>query len=550
MEDLTVGVGDGPPPEGRTVANAVTGPAGGAQSAFTTLAPEAFPSVESSPDPGAPPDPGTLPDRDPDETVPVPTPDRGPQGEASSAGRLRQVTAAARSLAANPLARRAGAGLLGFVVCCAVLSTGLTAWVAHRGGEAVIPAGAPAPSAPASLNPSASLSRVAALTPLLDRRASAVLGGRRAEWAATVDPATSGAAFRTRQLAEFDRIRLLPVSAWRYQVAETSVISGGAGTDAPFEASVRLTYRLAGDTRDVERTQFVTVERRTTGWTVTGLRRGSEEADPWELGPIVVAEGKRSVIVGIGRDQDRAALRRTATEADAAAARVDEVWGSVWRRTVVVFVPRTTEHLAAVLGRPDSAGLDQVAAITNGELSRETRAASGAADRVVLNSGPFARLTATGRRVVLTHELTHVATRASARVTVPLWVEEGFANHVAYRGSGLSRAAIAADVLPMVRIGTASADLPEKAGFDPADGTIAPAYADAWLAFDMMARQGDRKPLDFYRAAVGLDPTAAAGSLAPAETLAAAFSKVLGTDEDTFSSAWREYREALAKETR
>jgi hypothetical protein len=110
--------------------------------------------------------------------------------------------------------------------------------------------------------------------------------------------------------------------------------------------------------------------------------------------------------------------------------------------------------------------------------------------------------------VVLTHELTHVATRATAKVTVPLWVEEGFANYVAYHGSGLAPRVVAAEVLPLVRAGTAEDHLPSTEAFDAARGPIAPAYADAWLAFDLMASGGARRPTAFYRVAVGL-PSAA-----------------------------------------
>ena len=48
-------------------------------------------------------------------------------------------------------------------------------------------------------------------------------------------------------------------------------------------ARVRLGYRLAGDTRDVERDHQVTIRRRDAGWVVADDRRLSPVADPWEL---------------------------------------------------------------------------------------------------------------------------------------------------------------------------------------------------------------------------------------------------------------------------
>jgi hypothetical protein len=233
---------------------------------------------------------------------------------------------------------------------------------------------------------------------------------------------------------------------------------------------------------------------------------------------------------------------------DAAAARVDLIWGTGWPRTVVVIVPQDQDQLAAALGRPDTAGLKQVAAITTGSTGAAGNA-PGTVDRVVLNPAPFTRLTPLGRRVVLTHELTHVATRATARVSPPLWVEEGFANYVAYRGSGLSRGVIAADVLPFVRAGTAAAHLPTADDFDPARGLIAPAYADAWLAFDLMAADQPRRPVDFFRAAAGIIGSATPPRSAD-QTVAAAFRRVLGTDQGGFEARWRAHREALVRPLR
>jgi hypothetical protein len=157
---------------------------------------------------------------------------------------------------------------------------------------------------------------------------------------------------------------------------------------------------------------------------------------------------------------------------------------------------------------------------------------------VVVSPVPFARLSALGRRVVLTHEVTHVATRAAVQVTLPLWIDEGFADYVAYRGSGLSTALLAADVLPAVRAGTARRHLPSTTDFDPAHGDIAPAYADAWLAFDLMARQGTARPKAFYRAAAGLDGGPA--------TVVGAFTGVLHTDEQAFETRWLAHRSAVA----
>lgn len=460
--------------------------------------------------------------------------------------------------AAPPVRRwlRPAGALLAFLVGCALATGGLTTWVDGRGGAVAAPGPGAGPSAAAAAGPPGSLARVAALQPLLDRRAGAVRDGRRADWAGTLDPSPAAAGFRATQLAEFDRIGELPVQRWRYQVLETSAGAGPAADDA-FSARVRLTYRLPGDTRDVERVQRLTVARRGASWVVTGVRREGHESDPWELGRLSVLTGRRSIVIGVDA-RAGATLRRVVTDADDAAARVDAVWGTAWRRTVVVVVPPDLTGMAEALGgdvtgagattsggggpsRP-TAGLDQVAAVTSGDLAVDRTTDGGTADRVVLNPVVFGRLSPLGRRVVLTHEFTHVATRAAVRQAVPLWLEEGFANYVAYRGTRLSPGVVAADVLPLVRAGTAEDRLPGPDAFDPRHASIAPAYADAWLALDLMARDGGRRPLDFYRAAAGLDGASPGG-------LAGAFRRVLGTDQPTFEARWRAYRRTVAGES-
>jgi hypothetical protein len=436
------------------------------------------------------------------------------------------------------------AAFTAFGLCCALLTAGLTGWVEHHAARVAVDVAPQQVSGPVAVaDTSDSLARIGAVQPLLDHRAAAVRTGRRSDWDRTLDASPAGRIVRARQLAEYDRLRLLPVRRWQYQLLETGAATGPAGEET-FAARVRLGYRLTGDTRDVERVQVLTIAHRGAGWVVAAVRREGAEADPWELGPLTVLTGRRGVVVGIGHVPDGVALRRVVREVDDAAARVDAVWGPGTDGAVVVLVPGTQQQLAAVLGRGTTSGLDQIAAVTNGELTRDATAIGGVADRVVLNPAPFGRLSPLGRRVVLTHELTHVATRAVSRVTLPLWVEEGFANYVAYRGSGLSRSLVAADVLPLVRAGTAEDHLPEAAAFDPADGAIAPAYADAWLAFDLMAGEGTRRPVEFYRLAAGL--SGEAGTSAD-RTLPAAFERVLGTDRAGFETRWRAYRAALAE---
>src|SRR5205814_5783525 len=96
-------------------------------------------------------------------------------------------------------------------------------------------------------------------------------------------------------------------------------------------------------------------------------------------------------------------------------------------------------------------GLSQLAAVTTGEVRTtdvgDVTGARTTGNLVVVNPVAFPGLTATGRGVVLTHEFTHVATRISVRTAPPVWVDEGFADYVAYLGTSLGVHDIAGDLL-------------------------------------------------------------------------------------------------------
>jgi hypothetical protein len=245
-----------------------------------------------------------------------------------------------------------------------------------------------------------------------------------------------------------------------------------------------------------------------------------------------------------------ASLRRYAAAGDRAVTRVTGVWGSGWSRRAVLVVPRTQSEFGRLLLRKP-AGLDQVAAVTTGDLGSATagdaqQSATGRAgnDRVVLNPGAFARLSSTGQRVVLTHEMTHVAVRQSTAAGVPIWLSEGFADFVGYRGTGVSQRVGAGDLLVLVRAGHGPKTLPTADDFDPTRTTIAPSYSGAWLACSLIAdTYGTKKLVSLYRhaAAAGQD-----GDGDPPARLQAAFPQVLGTSEAAFTKDWRRYLSQLA----
>jgi hypothetical protein len=122
---------------------------------------------------------------------------------------------------------------------------------------------------------------------------------------------------------------------------------------------------------------------------------------------------------------------------------------------------------------------------------------------VLINGAAFDRLSSLGRRVILTHELVHVATRATGSRSAPTWLEEGFADYVAYQHTQLSAEQIAGDALAGVRAGRMPAQLPATNDFNAAGDEAAAAYGLSWIAVQVIAEKaaGTGRMKDFYRTA-------------------------------------------------
>ncbi|WP_084956891.1 hypothetical protein [Thermoactinospora rubra] len=165
-----------------------------------------------------------------------------------------------------------------------------------------------------------------------------------------------------------------------------------------------------------------------------------------------------------------------------AAARVEAVLGRAVEPVVVV--PGSAAEAARLAG---AGSVDGMAALAH-------------AGRVIVVPEAFSLLTAVGRDVVLTHELTHVVAGTAG---VPVWLREGFADYVAYRDAGLPVATAAAELAGEVRAGRLPAALPGPEAFAPGSRRLAQAYQEAWLACRLIAaRFGEDRLVRLYRDAV------------------------------------------------
>ncbi|MFE9095224.1 hypothetical protein [Streptomyces sp. NPDC007264] len=383
------------------------------------------------------------------------------------------------------------------------------------------PAGCGAPATPDT--------QATAVQRLLDHRATAVLHRDRPAFLATQAPTGDAAGRPVAGAAGFDNLRALPLAAWSYRLTALHRTGDRATADA------ELRYRVEGYDRVPVTTARVLRLVRTDGrWYVGSdepARRAPEQL--WEQGVVETVRGTRSLVLGVG--QPRRVLRGYARLADRAVPAVDGAWGARWPGHVVVVVPRSLEAMAGLLGAPAS-DYRGIAAVTTGEAGGTGQTP---ADRIVVNPDAYAMLGGSGKQVVLSHETTHVATRAVTTAATPLWLSEGYADWVGYRGDGRTPAQVAPELDRSVALGRVPAALPADAdfAFSGDAGRLARAYEGGWMACRLIVDRWGRSRLnDFYRA-VGAHHRRAGA-------VEDALKKVLGTTPEAFTRQWRAYLKA------
>jgi hypothetical protein len=381
--------------------------------------------------------------------------------------------------------------------------------------------------------------RAAAVTAVLARRAAAIRTHDRAAFLATLDAGSP--AFVRTQLAMLDALRRVPLSSWRYELSDDRDVPPESHYLARYDVEAWspravLRYQLTGfDDAPTAVEQFFTFVHRGAQWLTASdtdfpdVSDRQTGRDLWDFGTVEVVNGARSLV--LGHPGHATLLRDIARQTDAAVPRVTAVWGSGWARRAVVVVPDTQQELAAIIG--DSSDLSRIAAVAVAELPGDTPGSHPVGNRVIVNPPNFRKLGPNGRRVVLTHEVTHVATRNASGPGVPTWLVEGFADYVGYLGTGLSTRAICQELANDVRHGRRPAALPTDDDFSGRNARLAQAYEAAWLAVTMIAERVGRAGLvAFYNAA---------GTAGGNDPLRDAMGAVLHTTPETFTAAWRTY---------
>ncbi|NJP99781.1 hypothetical protein HCK00_04285 [Streptomyces sp. PLAI1-29] len=367
---------------------------------------------------------------------------------------------------------------------------------------------------------------------LLDRRSAALLGKDERALLADVEP--SATRLRARQRETLRNLSEVPLASLGYELTGTGGFPPAAGEGRRLAVRARLSYRLAGhDAGPATADRWLTLAERGGRWYLA-----AEEPAPdgpellWEQGRVTAVRGPHSLVLGVGQPERR--LTEVARTAGRAVPAVDAAWRGAWERRVVVLVPRSPAAMAALLGDPPGS-YRGIAAVTTG---RPGRSPGGPADRVIVNPDAYGVLGEAGRRMVLTHETTHVATRRHTTAATPLWLSEGFADWAAYRGADRPARQLAPTVTREIAAGRPPRALPRDAGFSftGAPERLARAYEEGWLACAMIAeRWGEARLFAFYRA-VG-----AGERLGRSRAVTEALRSELGLSEAEFTDRWRAY---------
>ncbi|GAA3437777.1 peptidase MA family metallohydrolase [Kutzneria kofuensis] len=401
------------------------------------------------------------------------------------------------------------------------------------------PATGPGPAAPSTGSPTGQgappLSQTgdSEVTALLRSRAAAVLHRDRQAFLATIDPRATPQ-FRDAQAAMFDNLADVPLSVWSYDLDPTDVVTvpkGAFPAEELWAPEVQLNYALAGVDRDpTSKPMGYLFSRHGTRWFLASdtLTSRNTWRGPWDFGPVTALRAKSGLVLTHPDDADLG--RRIAGELDSDVAAVSAVWDQPWPREVAVLVPDSTDELKAFVG-PEFA-VDSIAAVAVADrVDNGNHTAIG--QRVVLNPDNATKMPVASLRVVLRHEMTHIAARGYTVDGTPMWMLEGFANYVGYRDSGIPLPVAAADVAELERNGTPPTDLPSNGDFAADGDKINLAYDEAWTLTSFIADTfGQHALVTLYLRIAGGSPKADVG---------AQLHDVLGVDRAGLIAGWQDY---------
>jgi hypothetical protein len=367
------------------------------------------------------------------------------------------------------------------------------------------------------------------LPKLLAKRAKAVRDDNRAAFLATVDKRQR--TYYKGQATLFARMRTAPFSAYDYRLQPNDLRSAARlkrryRAEQVQLAPVQVRYRFEGqDDSPVLARESYTFVLTGSGWRIAGpgdsRMRRRDDVEIWDSGPVRTARSARTLVVYHPGQEDLA--QRLLRAADSAYGQVGAAWSGRWERKAVILVPRDQGEAQRLVGARD---LSRVAAVASSSVE------SGAAERVlgnriVVNTANVSRYNELNLQILITHEMTHVATRTLGD-GVPLLLVEGFADWAALKPLGypfrVTRPALA-------RQGSRfDGALPKDAEFRGPQAAVA---YDEGSAFCLWVAEtaGPVKLRALYRQFAGSDPPTSA-------QLDRGFRRVLGISRRTAEGRW------------
>jgi hypothetical protein len=362
---------------------------------------------------------------------------------------------------------------------------------------------------------------------LLAKRANAVLHGDRAAFLATVDPRR--ATWYRKQARLFTAMRTVPFSAIQFQVTDptnfaTATLKRRYAPDRVYLPRVQLRYRFTGQDASpvLGRLSYTFVLTR-SGWRIGGQDNARDDAQIWDAGPVSTQRATRTLVV-YHRGSERLA-GRLLRAAERGYGEVAATWTGRWERKVVILVPRDQDEAEKLVHARD---LSPIAALSASSVESGP-GGRVLGNRIVVNSTVLAPYRDIDLQNVVTHEMTHVATRTLGNV--PLFLVEGFAEYTAlrpYRRFPLSstRPALA----QRVRAGRFDGRLPSAAELRGRDGVVAYDEASTFCAW-VAETYGEGRLRELYRVFAGSRPPT------PSE-LDLGFREVLGVSRRTAEARW------------
>jgi hypothetical protein len=368
------------------------------------------------------------------------------------------------------------------------------------------------------------------LPKLLAKRAEAIVDDDRAAFLATVDKRQKQ--YYKQQATLFARMRTVPFSSFAYRLDGALRPRGSLkrryDAEQVYQARVEARYQFRGqDASPVLARESFTFALTGSRWRIAGpgdrQMRSRDDHEIWDSGQVRTVRSARTLIVHHPGQEELAG--RLLRVADRAYAQVGAAWTGRWERKAVILVPRDQDEAEELVGARD---LSRVAAVASSSVeSGRTEKVLG--NRIVVNTSNVDGYNVLNLQVLITHEMTHVATR-SLGDGVPLLLVEGFADWAALKPVGLPFAATRPALDTRVKSGRFDGALPTDREFRGGDAAVAYDEGSAfcqWVAETF----GARKLQALYRQFAGPDP--------PNSTrLDGGFRRALGISRPTAERRW------------